>query len=135
MNHTKAVLVAMATCVLALVVSAQAATIGRQETRDGKTRLILEDDLARIAVRPELGGAIVEYVGERGGAAARTGACATTSSRPRTRFATACRIMGRGVTEALPLIKEPSGRQATRSPVRRAFPQSCVSCQRGGRAL
>lgn len=47
--------------------SLQAATVGREEMRGGEKHLILENDLAKIAVWPEAGAAIVEYIDKRSG--------------------------------------------------------------------
>jgi hypothetical protein len=52
---------------LAVGASVHAATVGRQERRDGETFLILENDRAKIAVWPEAGGAIVDYLDKRSG--------------------------------------------------------------------
>lgn len=47
--------------------SLQAATVGREEMRGGEKYLILENDLAKIAVWPEAGAALVEYIDKRSG--------------------------------------------------------------------
>jgi hypothetical protein len=45
----------------------QAATVGREEMRDGEKYLILENESAKIAVWPAAGAAIVDYIDKRSG--------------------------------------------------------------------
>lgn len=52
---------------LAVGASLQAATVGREEMRQGEKYLILENESAKIAVWPEAGAAIVEYIDKRSG--------------------------------------------------------------------
>jgi hypothetical protein len=53
--------------IVALGASLHAATVGREELREGEKHLILENDFARIAVWPDAGAAIVDYLDKRSG--------------------------------------------------------------------
>lgn len=66
MIRTRRLLTVLILC-LAVVPPADAATVAREEMRDGERYLVLENDAARVAVWPDAGGTITEFVDKRTG--------------------------------------------------------------------